>query len=286
MAMNKPANLFEYLDFRVFLSDFLAEKRNENPHFSDRMVAFRLGCNPGFFNRILNGKRNLSPQYALKLIELLKFNAKQKRYFELLVSFNQAKKQIEKDHFFRQLDIFRTSKVKETAVAQHAMYSEWFYVVLRELINIIPCKAITDDTCRLLAKYFNPRVTPEQVRQAMTALDSLGLLAKRKNGSFSAKERFITSGAEIPQVVVNRILMQFIDLATLAVDRFPRQERSMSTLTFSVSEKGYGKIREKLDQYRREILAVVNEEREAVDRVYHLNMHLFPVTVPYKGKTR
>lgn len=284
--MNSTTNLFEYLDFRTFLSDFLAEKREKNPRFSDRMVAYNLGCNPGFFNRILKGKRNLSSQYVLKLVDILKFNAKQKRYFELLVSFNQAKKQIEKDHFFRQLDLFRTSKIKETAVAQYAMYSEWFYVVLRELINIIPCKTISDETCRLLAKYFNPRVTPEQVRQALTTLCDLGLLAKNKNGIFSAKERFITSGTEIPQVVVNRVLMQFMELAMLAIDRFARQERSLSTLTFSVSEKGFEKIREKLDQYRREILSVVNEEKEGVDRVFHLNMDLFPVTQPYKGKTR
>lgn len=284
--MNSTTNLFEYLDFRTFLSDFLAEKREKNPHFSDRMVAYNLGCNPGFFNRILKGKRNLSSQYVLKLVDILKFNAKQKRYFELLVSFNQAKKQIEKDHFFRQLDLFRTSKIKETAVAQYAMYSEWFYVVLRELINIIPCKTISDETCRLLAKYFNPRVTPDQVRQALTTLCDLGLLAKNKNGIFSAKERFITSGTEIPQVVVNRVLMQFMELAMLAIDRFARQERSLSTLTFSVSEKGFEKIREKLDQYRREILSVVNEEKEGVDRVCHLNMNLFPVTQPYKGKTR
>jgi uncharacterized protein (TIGR02147 family) len=284
--MNNAINLFEYLDFRVFLVDFLAERRMQNTHFSDRMVAYRLGCNPGFFNRVLKGKRNLSPQYVLSLVDILKFNAKQKRYFELLVSFNQAKKQIEKDHFFRQLDLFRTSKIKETAVAQHAMYSEWFYVVLRELINIIPCTTISDETCRLLAKYFNPRISADQVHQALRILEKLGLLSRKKNGVYSAKERFITSGAEIPQVVVNRILMQFMDLAMLAVDRFPRQERSLSTLTFSVSEKGYEKIREKLDQYRREILSVVNEEKDSIDRVYHLNLHLFPVTLPYKGKIR
>jgi uncharacterized protein (TIGR02147 family) len=275
-------NLFEYLDYRKYLADFLAEKRRKNPHFSDRMVAYNLGCNPGFFNRILKGKRNLSQQFVIKLADILKFNAKQKRYFELLVSYNQAKKQIEKDHFFRQLDIFRTSKIKETAVAQHAMYSEWFYVVLRELINIVPCRNISDETCQLLSRHFYPRVTPDQVRQALSTLDKLELLSQRRNGTISAKERFITTGAEIPQVVLNRILLQFMELARLAVDRFSRRERSLSTLTFSISEKGYERIREKLDQYRREILSVVNDEKESIDRVYHLNMHLFPVTLPYR----
>jgi uncharacterized protein (TIGR02147 family) len=220
------------------------------------------------------------------LVDLLKLNAKQKHYFALLVNYNQAKKQIEKDHYFRQLDIFRSSKVKATAVAQHAMYAEWFYVVLRELINIIPCKNLSEETCRLLAKYFDPRVTPDQIRQALAILDDVGMLKRRGNGVFTVKERFITTGMDIPQVVINRVLIQFIDLARFAVDRFSRQERSLSTLTFSVSEKGYEKIREKLDHYRREILSIVNEERDRIDRVYHLNMHLFPVTRAYRGSTR
>jgi uncharacterized protein (TIGR02147 family) len=278
--MNGPVAIFEYLDFRSFLCDYIAAKKSENPGFSLRMVAGKLGCNPGFFDRVLKGKRNLAPQYALKLAEILKLNAKQKHYFELLVNYTQAKKQIEKDHFFKQLDIFRSSKVKETAVSQHAMYSQWYYVVIRELITILPCKNSSDETCRQIAKLLSPRVTLDEVRQALSTLEEVGLLTRKGNGAYTVKERFITSGIDLPQVVVNRVLMQFMDLARLSIDLFSRQERSLSTLTFSVSEKGFGKIREKLDQYRREILSIVNEPDDAIDRVYHLNMHLFPVTKP------
>jgi uncharacterized protein (TIGR02147 family) len=283
MNNNKPADIFTYLDYRSFLADFFAAKKKDNFHFSVRMVAYRLGCNPGFFTRVLKGTRNLSPHYILKLTDVLKLNTKQKKYFELLVNYNQAKKQIEKDHYFRQLDIFRSSKVKTTALAQHAMYAEWFYVVLRELINIIPCKNFSEATCRLIAKHFDPRVRPDQIRQALAILDDVGMLKRSGNGTFTVRERFITTGMDIPQVIINRVLIQFIDLARFAVDRFPRQERSLSTLTFSVSERGFEKIREKLDQYRREILSIVNEERDTIDRVYHLNMHLFPVTRAYQG---
>jgi uncharacterized protein (TIGR02147 family) len=248
------------------------------------MIASRLHCNPGFFNRVLKAKRNLSPHYVLKLGSLLKLNAKQKRYFELLVNFNQSKKQIEKDHYFRQLDIFRSSKVKQTPAAQHELYSQWYFTVLRELINLIPCKDSSEETCQRLAKYFEPRVPIEQLRQALTALEGLGLLERKKNGAFRVKERFITSGADIPQVIINRVLMQFIDLARLSIDKFPKAQRSLSTLTVSVSEKGYAKIREKIDQFRGEILSVVGEDDEDIDRVYHLNLQFFPVTRPYRGE--
>jgi uncharacterized protein (TIGR02147 family) len=278
-------NLFEYLDYRVFLRDLIAAKKSENPYFSERMIASHLDCNPGFFNRVLKAQRNLSPQYVLKLGSFLKLTAKQKHYFELLVNYNQAKKQIEKDHFFQQLDIFRSSKVKQTVAAQHALYSQWFYVVLRELIDIVPCKDISEDTCRRLAKFIEPRVPFDQLRQALATLEGLGLLSRTRSGAFTVKERFITSGMDIPQVVINRVLMQFMDLARMAVDKFPRQQRSLSTLTVSVSAKGYEKIREKIDRFRGEILNMVNEEDEDIDRVYHLNLHLFPVTRPYRERT-
>jgi uncharacterized protein (TIGR02147 family) len=286
MNQDSKTSIFEYLDYRLFLHDHIEERKKDNPHFSIRMVAYKLGCNPGFFTRVLKGTRNLSPQYVLKLGELLKLTTKQKHYFELLVNYNQAKKQVEKDHYFHQLDIFRTSKVKETSVAQHAMYSQWYYVVLRELIDILPCRVASEETFRSLARYFEMKVTPEQIKQALGILDGLGILRRKPDGTFTVRERFISSGIDIPQVVVNRVLLQFMELAKMAVDRFPRQERSLSTLTFSVSEKGYEKIREKLDQYRREILSIVSEGGDPVNRVYHLNMHLFPVTKPYRGQKR
>jgi uncharacterized protein (TIGR02147 family) len=285
MIQNPKTNLFEYLDYREFLHSYMEERKADNPHYSLRMVAYKLGCNPGFFTRILKGARNLSPQLILKLGEFLKFNAKQKHYFELLVNYNQAKKQVEKDHFFHQLDIFRTSKVKETSIGQHAMYSQWYYIVLRELIELLPCKSASEETFRMLSNYFEMKVTPDQIRLAFKTLDDLGILKRKSDGAFTVKERFISSGKDIPQVIVNRVLLQFMELAKMAVDRFPREERSLSTLTFSVSDKGFQKIREKLDQYRREILSIVSEGGDPVDRVCHLNMHLFPVTKPYKGGT-
>ncbi|HEX7510356.1 MAG TPA: TIGR02147 family protein, partial [Chitinivibrionales bacterium] len=207
--MHEKINLFEYLDYRTFLADFIAEKKRENPRYSERLIAFHLGCNPGFFNRVLKAARNLSPQYILKLCSVLKFNAKQKYYFELLVNYNQAKEQIEKDHYYGQLEIFRSSKVTQTLAAQHALYSQWFYVVLRELIDIVPCKDFSEGTCRILGRYFEPRVPSEQIKEALVTLDQLGLLVKKSNGAYTVRQRFITSGMDIPQVVINRVLMQF-----------------------------------------------------------------------------
>ncbi|MDD5674617.1 MAG: TIGR02147 family protein, partial [Chitinivibrionales bacterium] len=67
------------------------------------------------------------------------------------------------------------------------------------------------------------------------------------------------------------------DLAKEAIDRFPRQERSMSTLTFSISEQGYKSISERLAMFRREVLEIAKADKNR-DRIYHMNFHMFPLS--------
>jgi uncharacterized protein (TIGR02147 family) len=277
-------NLFEYLDFRVFLSQYIEFKKTENNSFSLRFMASRLECDPGFFARILKGDRNLSDELILKTSAILKFTIKQQRYFELLVKYNQAKKQAERDHYFEQLNIFRNSNVKQVSPEQFEMYSHWYMVVLRELLNIIPCKDDSDETFRMLARNLEPPINPTFIREAVEKLEQLGFLARKDDGTISIKEQFITTGAEIPQVIINRVILEFMELAKGVIDRFERKERSLSSITFSISPESFIKIKDKIDQFRREILSIVADDKDKVDRVYHLNLHLFPVSRQFKGK--
>ncbi|HEX3020053.1 MAG TPA: TIGR02147 family protein [Chitinispirillaceae bacterium] len=88
----------------------------------------------------------------------------------------------------------------------------------------------------------------------------------------------------MPQVIVNRFLLEFADLAKRAVDVIPRSNRRFSTLTFSVSQNSFLKIAERIDEFRRDLLKIVENDEDKPDRVYHLNFHLFPVTAVQKDK--
>jgi uncharacterized protein (TIGR02147 family) len=53
----------------------------------------------------------------------------------------------------------------------------------------------------------------------------------------------------------------------------------MSNLTLGISEATFKNLSEKLRQFRREILEQA-EKDETADRVYHLNLHLYPLSKP------
>lgn len=276
--MENEKSIFDYMDYRSFVSDFIAAKKELNSSYSMRALASRIQCNPGFFNRILRGERNLMPSHLLELGKVMKLSRKEQQYFELLVSYNHAKKQNERDHFFELLQQFKKTAIKQLDIDQYGLYSHWYFLVLRELLSIVPCKIGSDLSYRKIGKMLNPAISPSEVKDALELLLRLGVINEDQDGNLKPTDNFTASGTDLPQVIVNRFLLEFADLARRAIDAFPRNQRRFSTLTFSISQDGYTKIAERIDEFRRDLLKIVENDQQVLDRVYHLNFHLFPVT--------
>ena len=71
-------------------------------------------------------------------------------------------------------------------------------------------------------------------------------------------------------------------LASEAIDRFKKEEREIATLSLSISEDMVLRIKSKLKTVRREILEMA-ELDENSERVYQINMQVFPLSKPYYG---
>ncbi len=280
--MDTEQSIFDYMDYRSFLNDFIVNKKKLNPSYSMRALASRIQCNPGFFNRILRGERNLMPSHIVELGKVIRFTRKEQQYFELLVAYNQAKKQLERDHYFEQLQQFKKTAVKLLDNSQYGLYSHWYFLVLRELLSIMCCKNGSDLSYREIGKMLNPPISSSEVKEALEMLVNLGVLREDQEGNLKPADSFTASGTDVPLVIVNRFLLEFADLAKRAVDVFPRDKRRFSTLTFSVSQGGFLKIAERIDEFRRDLLKIVEDDEAKPDRVYHLNFHLFPVSAIHK----
>lgn len=281
---DKKVTITDYIDYRKFLADYISECKSENPSYSMRAFAARLECNPGQFQRILKGERNLTAALAVEIGKVVKLTRKEKRYFELLVSFNHAKKQSEREYYFDQMQQFLKANIKQIRCDQYQLYSHWYYLVIREMLSIHEVRDFSDEQCRRLSKILTPSVAPSEVHEALETLLKLGVIDKKEDGCYRAADAFTASGTLVPQVITNRFLLEFNDLAQRAVDNIAKDERRLSTLTFSVSANNYRKISERIDEFRREILGMVASDDSELDRVYHMNLHFFPVSRIAKEK--
>ncbi|MBD3419464.1 MAG: TIGR02147 family protein [Chitinivibrionales bacterium] len=270
-------DVFEFLDYRKLLKNLYEERKAQFPHFSYRYIAQKVGfSSAGFLTNIISGKRNISAEYIFRFAELFKFNKAETEYFELLVHFNQANSHEQKRYYFEKILANKKSKIAITDARHYEFYSKWYYTAIREIVDAYPIS----DNFDKLAKLVFPPIKPAEAKKAVELMELTGFIKKDKNGIYEQTETFITTGYEAKSVAITNFLMQMADLAKAAIDRIPRNKRTISSLTYTISEEGYQQIHERLKSFHREILEIVRADKKEnkQDRVYHINFHVFPIS--------
>jgi uncharacterized protein (TIGR02147 family) len=269
-------DIYEYIDYRKLLRDLYEDRKKEFPFFSFRYIAQKVGySSAGFFVNVVQRKRNISSEFIFKFAQVFKLKRAETEYFELLVLFDQAKQHEQKKYYFEKILASKKSKIKVTEAQHYEFYSKWYYTAVREVLNFYKF----DGNYAELAKKVSPAITPAEAKKAVALLEQLGFIKKSELGYYRLVDDIITTGYDAQSLAINNYLTATTELARQAIDRFPRDRRSMSTLTFSCSAEGYAQIDERLKRFRREILELVRSDKD-VDRVYHINFHVFPMSTP------
>jgi uncharacterized protein (TIGR02147 family) len=278
MGRRKGINsIYQYLDYRNFLTDWFKEKKKKNPRYSIRAFARSLKLNAGTVTRILQGKRNISKKVITRIIEHFKLRQKEAEYFELLVIFNQSKKAEEKRIYYERIMNFLKVNHKKIEAGQYEYFNQWYNIAVREILNFYPF----DGDFSTLAKFLEPRIKPGQAKNAVKLLEKLRLIKKNKKGTYRLSDSFITTGEKWKGTAIHAFQMAMAELGKKSLDRFPKGERDISTLSLGLSPQGLARIREVLKETRKQIMAISKSEKK-VNRAYQLNFHLFPLSKPYE----
>ena len=272
-------DLFAYTDYRKYLRDYYEANRVVRKEFTHRYIAQAMGFkSTGTFAQILQGKTNMAPQTVARFIRFLGLKTQEADYFELLVLFGQAKGHAEKKGYFERIIAFPKSSLKQVDSTQYAFYEKWYYSVIREVLAFHPFR----DDYRELARLLEPPIATAEAQKAIKLLEELGLIRRNEAGVYAKTDPVITSGYDTRSLAVNQFIIETLDLAKVALDQLPREERSLSTLTLSLSDDGYAKVEEKVKNFRRELLELA---RNCPDpkRVIQVNFQIFPVTRKSEG---
>jgi len=269
-------NIFEYEDYRVFLQDVYRYLKKENSKFSFRSFGREAGfASPNFLKLVMDGQRNLTVNSIQKLIRTLKLYRQEAEFFESLVLFNQAKDSHEKNEFYERMTRSRRyKKIKALERDQFQFYSHWYFSAIREIVNL---PGFRNDPV-WIASLLGPSVTSKMVEQAIELLLKLHLLEEDSQGNLSQADTTITSGPEVRSLAVKNYHREMLALASESLDRVPPLERDISAVTLGVPLALMPKLKEKIDQFRKELLATIGSTSLPPNRVYQLNVTLFPLT--------
>lgn len=276
-------SVFDYTDYRRYLQEYYAWAKSHERGFSHRAFMAKTGMSgPNYFKRVMDGVHDLTDNSIPKFASALGLTESEANYFKYLVYFNQADTLEDKDKYFGILMDLKTPHAHYVLErAQYEYYQDWYNIAIREMLSFLPYK----DNAAEMGKRLSPPVPPKKVKKAIALLEGLGLIEKGEDGYYRAASKFVMTGPDVQSLLVPKFHQAMTKMAGEAITRFPKEERYFSSSTVSVSRRTYEEIIELIRATRKEVLRKVGEDQEP-ERVYHLNMQLFPLTAGPARKKR
>ncbi|MGE0616251.1 MAG: TIGR02147 family protein [Bacteriovoracia bacterium] len=267
----------EYQDYREFLREWFAYSRARNRKFSVRAVSRLAGFkSTSHLYLVINGKRNLSEAGATQVGEALRLSQSDQDIFRALVRKSNARDDVEKNQAHDQLEAVKKRDVFEKIEeAKLKFFTHWYYVPIRELIGL---DGAAKDPLSI-SQALNPSVPAHEVKAALKNLEDLNLIKKGPTGEYERTHQFLTTAEQVPSAFVVHFHREMIRLASEAIERVPRQERDISSVSLTLSKDGVDRMQEAVKRFRRELAEISSQDAaEAADRVYQVNIQLFPLT--------
>lgn len=279
MSKETSIRVFDYTDYRRYLSDYYAFQKKANKVFSYRFFAQKAGfSSPAFYKELVDGKRGLSRALTVRFSSALKHTKREAEYFESMVYFNDAQSIEERKLYFQRMMAAHESKAHRLHADQYEYFSEWYFVAIREILAYFPFK----EDYNKLATAIRPSIRPDQAQKAIRTMERLGIIEKNEDGFYRSKESSLTTGYPVEDAKISAVnLVNFQKtmngISDQAYDLFPWKKLDMSTLTMSISEETFKSIKEEIGALRKKIQSMVENDPKP-DRVYQLNYRFFPLT--------
>ncbi|MCB9497271.1 MAG: TIGR02147 family protein [Fibrobacteria bacterium] len=282
--MDESLSVFGFRDYHEFLGEWVGRERALRPSFSYQWLANRAGIKSrSFLRMVCVGEKDLSKSSAMRLAQAIGLDEVETEYFLTLVDLNNAEDPGEKSmHATRLLKIAPPSRRSPLSAQHYDLFETWWMIPLWEIACAVRC----GEDWGFLGSQLDPPISPEDAERGIRSLVDLGLLVRDGDG-YQRREASLHTPEEVRSRAIQKYQDALMDMAKGALRRVPTSKRHISTVTFGVDEATMARIHERIRQMRTEIVDIV-QTCAAPDRVYQLNLQLFPLSkapldLPPKG---
>lgn len=283
-------SIFTYTDYREYLKDFLKNRQAIGEAASYRWLNQRAGfTSPNYLHLVIHGKRHLSSDASVRLGKVMKLNRSEADFFYKLVEFNKAKTLSQKEKVAAELVQFKGyQNIYPLAETQYEYYQKWYYVAVRELLNL----ELESHNPKYMALQLLPEVSEKELTLALQVLSRLELIQpqtniknvetnNKSNKKWKPTNESISTGNQVSGPISRMAVVNFhkamLNLASQSLDRFPGKERDISSVTIALSEKSFDTARKKVQELRRDLMALAESDKNK-ERLYQFNFQIFPIS--------
>ncbi|SHM12923.1 TIGR02147 family protein [Fibrobacter sp. UWB13] len=262
-------SVFMYFDYRDFIRAVLETMQSKG--LSLRAIQENAGVSgSAFFSRILDGSRPLSVANAKNIAKSWGLPDDESDYFLDLVRFGNEKNVDVREELLRKLLAVRANN-QEFALQDSSLkfFSKWYYPVLRDLLPLLPPNMPAEKIGRM----FTPVLRAPQVESGIRYLMESGFVTLDENGVYRVEQPIVSTPPRVRSTILRKYHLKNLEVNSEVYDLFTSDDRSVTSVTCSLSKESFEKVREEIAKLREKILALSREEKNP-DRVCHVGFQL------------
>lgn len=281
----KEPQLSDYLNYRDFLRAFYLYKRDitKTHHRRYNYSFFSAAADirsPNYLRLIIEGQRNLSEEMAFKFARAMQLNKEGTDEFVLMVLYGQETDPMLRNQYLKTLSDFRLQKSLKLGVIDKKVMEKvpnWIGWILFALLDQEGARF----TSSALKNLLRNKASETEIQSALNKLLESGeLVQDAATGEIKKGRPQVEAGDDIPSDLIRRLQTQLMSLGLESLFQDSPLDREFGTLTLSLNKKEFEELRFQLRKFRKQIHKDNSIQRMQAkgERVYQLNLQLYPVT--------
>ena len=272
--MKTELSIRKHTDYRTFLAAHAQDMKRTHPEWSYGVWARRLGLrDTSSITKILNGDRDPGNQITEQLIAYFQFRDKEALYFRDLVRLSKIRKD-------PRLSVMLMEKMGKTFPnSDHrlldektfAAISNWFYLPLREMVRM---KSFTEESEKL-AKRFQFKITPREIKQAIEAMLQLRLLKRNNAGALAVAEGRLSTTDDVASEAIKRYHEKMLENAKLAIRSVDMRDRELQAESIVIKTENMEQAKQMIREFREKFSRTFEEDEG--NSVYQIQIQFFPL---------
>lgn len=275
-----------YLDYRLYLADYYTFRKEQTqnslrPYHYGIFSAAADIKSPQYLKLIIEGKRNLSDEMILKFANALQHNKNQTEEFRLMVLWTQEMDPSIRNQHLRDLNEFRVNQSVEQGhidIETLKKVPNWIGWIVYAMLDQAGVSFQPDELKILLRQKANE----SEITEAIDRLIKIGQIVKDEHTGALKKGRVLVENPEdIPVPLIKKLQTQLMYLGLESLYQDQPTEREFGTLTLCLTKQEFEELRFQLRKMRKQIHKDTSIKRMSNkgERIYQLNLQLFPVTI-------
>lgn len=266
------ANLYDHTDYRAWLKEWFQERKRLDKRVSYRQWGARIGVDPGYLSHVLQGREHLADADIPAVAKEAKLDRAQTSYLQELVGYNKARSPKEIAERFAKLTESRAFQTSVLADSQSSFFAQWHHMAVRLALSIEDF----DGDWHRLGRRVIPALSARKAQESVGLMERLGMVRMTESGSYRLCDRFVSTGDAWSANAIREYQLQSLQRAAEALVTLPKDERDISTASFTLPASELPVLQERVRAFRQSLLKWSAGFAEC-DTAYQVNIQIFPI---------